>query len=451
VIPVWLAGRSAPTTSRIHENAVVSSSSDVPAPLTAGARAAEEATDPATLPDRLRELLHIQPKLAEVLAANPSSPPDVLAILATSANRGVRLRVARNLSSPVDTIAGLADDDPDSAVRGTAVLNQFARHAPDAADVARWTKKQRRAAAHHPDTSPAVLAVLALGGKSLRIVVARHPHTPPFVLQILASQYKGARAGVATNPAATEALLTGLAQDSSVDVRVSLARRPGLPDAVRRRLADDADPRVLTSLEPRTRARQSAPPRPAREGRPRKKVLYAACDGSRHPARRQGGWAWVTEEGRWHAQPAVGSIRVLELEAIVGFAYWLNLRTSPAVLFSDSQIAVGIVNDEDPPPAEFRRTGPLYITRQLIRDGRLIVKWVPGHSGHPLHDLADRLALLRHRATWMEMTDEEVLRTGDQYVEQAKPTLLTWAAARDDIGSASNPAGDGRSPSRATP
>lgn len=90
----------------------------------------EEAQNPATSPDRLRELIHLPGDRAdgdsdsgwcrEYVAANPSAPADVLAELAADRDDCMaRRHVATNPSADTRLIETLVDD-PDDLVANAA-------------------------------------------------------------------------------------------------------------------------------------------------------------------------------------------------------------------------------------------------------------------------------------------------------------------------------------------
>lgn len=74
---------------------------------------------------RLRSLAeHPNPKIRESVAANPSTPADVMERLAHDPDPGVRSCVARNEATSCDLLRELAEDDTE-AVRGWVAVNFF--------------------------------------------------------------------------------------------------------------------------------------------------------------------------------------------------------------------------------------------------------------------------------------------------------------------------------------
>jgi ribonuclease HI len=158
---------------------------------------------------------------------------------------------------------------------------------------------------------------------------------------------------------------------------------------------------------------QPSPP-PTRAKRPTRRVLPepmptvagalevwtdGACSGNPGP----GGWAWVTQDGRQGSggAPATTNQR-MEIQAALEAVQTLG---GPLIVVSDSTYVVncfrdswwkgwlarGWVNSAKKPVANRDLWEPL-IT--LVRDREDIAfRWVKGHSGDPMNDLADRLAV----------------------------------------------------------
>ena len=124
-----------------------------------------------------------------------------------------------------------------------------------------------------------------------------------------------------------------------------------------------------------------------------------ACSGNPGP----GGWAWATEDGRQGsgADPATTNQR-MEVQAALEAVKALE---GPLVVVSDSTYVVncfkdawwkgwlarGWVNSAKKPVANRDLWEPL-IT--LVRErGDISFRWVKGHSGDPMNDLVDQLAV----------------------------------------------------------
>jgi ribonuclease HI len=129
-----------------------------------------------------------------------------------------------------------------------------------------------------------------------------------------------------------------------------------------------------------------------------------ACSGNPGP----GGWAWATEDGRQASggEPSTTNQRMeirAALEAVTALA-------GPLVVVSDSTYVVncfrdgwwrgwlsrGWVNSAKKPVANRDLWEPLITA---VRDrGDVTFRWVKGHSGDPMNDLVDRLAVEAGRA-----------------------------------------------------
>lgn len=124
-----------------------------------------------------------------------------------------------------------------------------------------------------------------------------------------------------------------------------------------------------------------------------------ACSGNPGP----GGWAWAIEGGRYEsgADPATTNQR-MELQAALSA---VQGNEGPLEIVSDSTYVVncfkdrwyagwikrGWTNSKKQPVANRDLWEPLiglYLERKNVR-----FRWVKGHSGHPMNDLVDRLAV----------------------------------------------------------
>ncbi len=130
-----------------------------------------------------------------------------------------------------------------------------------------------------------------------------------------------------------------------------------------------------------------------------------ACSGNPGP----GGWAWATEDGRqasggerpttnqrMEIQAALEAVRSLEgaLTVVSDSTYVVNC-------FRDAWwrgwLSRGWVNSAKKPVANRDLWEPLVT---LVRDrGDVTFRWVKGHSGDPMNDLVDRLAVAAGRST----------------------------------------------------
>lgn len=130
-------------------------------------------------------------------------------------------------------------------------------------------------------------------------------------------------------------------------------------------------------------------------------IIYTdgACSGNPGP----GGWAWAIQGGRFQsgADPQTTNQR-MELKAALDA---VESNEGPLEIVSDSTYVVkcfndrwyagwlarGWINSQKKPVANRDLWEPLiqqFLTRKNIR-----FRWVKGHSGHPMNDLVDRLAV----------------------------------------------------------
>lgn len=135
--------------------------------------------------------------------------------------------------------------------------------------------------------------------------------------------------------------------------------------------------------------------------------VVAATDGS--AGFRRGvavsGWGWVTSTGLYEHGP----LRVSNILAAELYAVYRLLRgtpkTKPLTVLVDSQAALRIVADlrAGAAPTGFgtggghRMTVVLRRIAELCEDRDVRFEWVPSHSGHPLNEGADRLAVQARR------------------------------------------------------
>lgn len=211
-----------------------------------------QAESSATPSARLAELFNseaVQQDAAIVaaIAANPQTPPEVLASIAASPRpewkepRVSRLRrlllapgqrpstvasaIAGNPSLPPDALAGLPTERADAA----------------------WELAQ------NPRTPPERLSVLAERSEaSVRSAVAYNRSTPAGTLARLGRDpERQVRLIVAGNPNTPSATLETLARDPWADIRVHVAMNPKTPRPTLEALAKDSDERVRRYAAPR--------------------------------------------------------------------------------------------------------------------------------------------------------------------------------------------------------
>jgi ribonuclease HI len=129
-----------------------------------------------------------------------------------------------------------------------------------------------------------------------------------------------------------------------------------------------------------------------------------ACSGNPGP----GGWAWATKDGRQASGGARATTNQrMEIQAALEA---VKALPSPLRVVSDSTYVVncfrdawwkgwlarGWLNSAKKPVANRDLWEPLIV---LVRDrGDVSFGWVKGHSGDPMNDLVDRLAVAAGRA-----------------------------------------------------
>lgn len=178
---------------------------------------------PHPLPLRLSSV-----EVLPLLAANPSTPPDLLAALANDFTLTTDLRpiVAANPAAPLATLREFAAGRALDLAR--IALRHPAYPAPAAADSDVAARRWR--AIHEP----AALAGLARDkDRVVRTLVAGHPAAPPATLAQLAADKGGpVRAAVAAHPATAPGLLAALARDPDSLVVREVAAHPAAPPAL---------------------------------------------------------------------------------------------------------------------------------------------------------------------------------------------------------------------------
>ncbi len=115
-----------------------------------------------------------------------------------------------------------------------------------------------------------------------------------------------------------------------------------------------------------------------------------ACSGNPGPA--GAGVVLVSPEGETHEgleYLGMATNNVAELTAILRAAEWLPPGPAPAVVHTDSQYAIGVLQKG----WKAKANGELVAkARQAVRERQVRLVYVPGHSGVPLNERADALA-----------------------------------------------------------
>ena len=128
-----------------------------------------------------------------------------------------------------------------------------------------------------------------------------------------------------------------------------------------------------------------------------------ACSGNPGP----GGWAWAVSPGGeprgWGGDPSTTNQR-MEVYAVLDALQTLTADGTPVEIVSDSTYVVncfrdgwwekwernGWKNSKKQPVANTDLWKPLV---SLVKDVDVTWRWVKGHSGDPMNDLVDRLAV----------------------------------------------------------
>lgn len=157
--------------------------------------------------------------------------------------------------------------------------------------------------------------------------------------------------------------------------------------------------------------------------------MVVATDASRARRSRRAGIAAVTQDARFVTRVAdTSDILHAELEAIaLGAGHFRAVR--PVVVVSDSQNAVRLVNEymSTGTCPEVRNTRISRVLKRihLIASERDVeVRWVRGHSGDPLNEAADRLAVLTRRSHGVDQAATQ------QVAERIVKDLVTDLAHR---------------------
>jgi ribonuclease HI len=134
-------------------------------------------------------------------------------------------------------------------------------------------------------------------------------------------------------------------------------------------------------------------------------VVYTdgACSGNPGP----GGWGWaVSPEGTpcGSGGEADTTNQRMEIYAVLDAIRTLGANGTPMEIVSDSTYVVNCFRDEW--WVKWERNGWKNSKRQpvanadlwkplieVVRNGDVTFRWVKGHSGHPMNELADRLAV----------------------------------------------------------
>lgn len=331
--------------------------------------------------------------LTRAAAADPHTPPGLLARLAEAQDEEVRAAVAGNLETPGTVLERLARDDhwrPRAAVLANPAWTARAQARLDgeACQVLRaWNTTRANASKSRPAlVKPA--AGLGSGGESAsedsnsvgarevlpvdsdiregREAAARNPATSPALLARLAGAAASfVREGVASNPRAPASSLTRLASDPDRNVRHAVARNPATSPMALACLASDTDypvrwavacnPRAIPDLLEHLAKDESGVVRSAVAGNPRAPpglLARLTKDGS-GPAR-----AAAARNPR--TPPALLERLAHDAHALVREMVAGNPRAPPEILarlaeHGEAKVRVAAAGNPQTPPATFAR------------------------------------------------------------------------------------------------
>lgn len=156
-----------------------------------------------------------------------------------------------------------------------------------------------------------------------------------------------------------------------------------------------------------------------------------ATDGSaRMGGPRISGYGWITETGHC-GLGTIGNRHIVNAELYAILDLLLNVK-GPLRVLTDSRAALSVIEKArsrvgGPPSSTGIMQGLYGKLSAALRDRDVIFEKVAGHSGHPLNDGADRLAVYARRAREMAVADDE--RHG-VIAEIRKDTVEAWKPYR---------------------
>ena len=165
------------------------------------------------------------------------------------------------------------------------------------------------------------------------------------------------------------------------------------------------------------------------------RYLMIGTDVSASPRKRGVAISWVDSAGRWGAYTLLDTNTVVgELHAIVRAAECAPPERD-LLIITDCQPAMrmatglGMSHTVDGSLLQER-------LRHLIGKRRILVRWVPGHTGVPINETAHRLALNELRRTSLKVRMSVSRRVAAQIVEEflAQPSQPLPAGAESDQG-----------------
>ena len=167
------------------------------------------------------------------LAADARLSAQVLGQLASNQDQQVRCAVATNISTPQIVIKRLLNDSSPRVRRALASRTDLNKASMKylVKDRDDWV---RQWLARNPSLSVSLLKKLLLDSvPDVRRAVARNPECPVALLKVLAKDSQAwVRAGVSYQPKAPKSLMLKLAKDQDIDVLSGVAHNPHTPSAI---------------------------------------------------------------------------------------------------------------------------------------------------------------------------------------------------------------------------
>lgn len=206
---------------------------------------------------------------------------------------------------------------------------------------------------------------------------------------------------------------------------------------------------TFPDLAPEPEPEVAAPPAPKRR-------LRIGTDGSvgfGHRGVRGGGWAWVSEDGRFGVDADKSGVRhplCAEIRAI-NLALRSLPKSQPLHIFCDSKRAItaarmmadperrAVTGYRFPSPLNKYEIGAL---TQVIEGRDVVFSWIPSHRdadevshsrqvAWALNDAADRLAVSTRRGAQFDMTEEVLAATHESIVEELTERLVPLRERED--------------------
>jgi hypothetical protein len=216
----------------------------------------QQAVDSNTPTARLVELARTSAELAQLVATNPTTPPQLLQELAESRDATTRKNVTMNPNTPSEVLLRLAWEFPGELLNNPIFALLLLENPNLFDDMPRHTLERLLKYEYEIEPSTTIntqateyqglipeycLQQLANPQKDLtrRCLVAKHLYTPAYLLEKLAKDEMYVRMAVALNRNAPVYLMEKLAQDREWRVRDGIAMNRNTPVELLEKLAQD--------------------------------------------------------------------------------------------------------------------------------------------------------------------------------------------------------------------